>query len=463
MKTQLGGGFTLLCITLTLFSFNAVFCDKPSASNSVLMISVNSEITMATATLLKDALSMAQATVARLVILKMNTPGGEATSMQNIMDLFEGSEIPICAFVYPPGASAWSAGTYIIMSSHIAAMASGTTIGSCQPVSGISGEPISASKYLNAYAALMVHHAQLHSRNETAARLFVLQNINLGPSEALKEHVVELAVNDANTLLERLEGFTLLHLRSEPETLIWKLVPNNDVQNYEFIRKLTFENISKAEKIEYTPGIQIAFLDILLNPLVSSLLLVVGIFLLLTGVKTPGYGAEIAGGVCIFLALIAFGAIGITPGAVILFVVGALLVLAEIKTHIGVLAISGAICVILGSLLLFPSPRWLIYHQVSVQIRQFLVTVSICMSIFFAFLVYKVAEAKRRKIKTGAEALIGAHGVAVSDLEPTGEIRVLGEFWQAKSEDKAIRKGREVEVVGMEGLFLIVKATREKV
>lgn len=85
------------------------------------------------------------------------------------------------------------------------------------------------------------------------------------------------------------------------------------------------------------------------------------------------------------------------------------------------------------------------------------------MSIFFAFLVYKVAEAKRRKIKTGAEALMGAHGVAVSDLKPKGEIRVLGEFWQAKSEDKWVRKGQEVEVVGMDGLFLFVKAAKEKV
>jgi len=451
-------------ITLLMFIFvlpSTVAPNETATQKTVLVVGINGEITLATEAMIKDALGMARTSRTQLIIVKLDTPGGEANAMKSIMALFESSEIPICVFVYPPGASAWSAGTYLLMASHIAAMASGTTIGSCQPALA-TGEPINASKYLNAYAALIEHHAKLHCRNETMARLFVLQNINLGPDDAFKNHVIELMANDVGDLLEKLEGFTLIYLQSEYGLLVWKLVPNDEVQRYTYVRKISFSGIHKADIIEYTPGIQAALLGILLNPLVSSLLLVVGIYLLLSGIHTPGYGAEIAGGICIFLALIAFGAVGITLGAVILFALGALLILVEIKTHIGVLAISGIVCMILGSMLLFPSPRWLIHPQLSERIQQFVVGVALCMSAFFAILVYKVAKAKRRKVITGAEALEGARGVAVSDIKPKGQVRVLGEYWQAISDGREIQKGQEVEVVGRKGLLLIVKPVKER-
>lgn len=462
MKTRLIVVLTLFFVMFVSLSLNVASCDGTNASNSVLTVSVEGEITMATETMMEDALSTAEAGGTRLVIVKLNTPGGEVSSVQKIMDLFENSKIPIAAFVCPPGATAWSGGTYVLMASHIAIMASGTTIGSCQPVLS-TGQIINASKYLNAYASLMIHHARLHNRNETIAGLFVTKNINLGPEDALESHVIELIANDIHSLLEKLEGFTLIRFETELGTLVWKLVPNNEAQNYSFVQKLTFNNISDAKIGEYKPGIQTMFLEFLLNPLISSLLLIMGMFLLFIGFKTPGFGTEIAGGICVFLALIALGAIGITPGAVLLFALGALLILAEIKTHIGVLAISGAVCMVLGSLLLFPSPNWLIYYKISEQIQQFLVAVSIGVSLLFAFIVYKVAEAKRRRVVTGSEALIGAHGIAVSDIKPKGEVRVLGEFWQAKTEDKAIRKGEKVEVVRRDGMFLVVKSIKEKV
>jgi membrane-bound ClpP family serine protease len=120
---------------------------------------------------------------------------------------------------------------------------------------------------------------------------------------------------------------------------------------------VSFSNISEANVVEYTPGVQTVLFSILLNPLVSSLLLIVGIFLLFIGIKTPGYDAEVTGSVCLILALIAFGVVGTSLGAVILFALGAILIIAELKTHIGVLALSGAICMVIASLLLFPSPQ----------------------------------------------------------------------------------------------------------
>ncbi len=428
-------------------------------TNTILKVNLTGEITAATTTMVSDALKLAEAQQDRLVIVTLNTPGGEVGAVQNIMNLFDNSNVTVCCFVYPSGATAWSGGTYVLMASHIAAMASGTTIGSCQPVSS-TGEPVTESKYINALTALMVNHAALHDRNETMAQLFITENDNLGPEEALKFHVVEFVADDIHTLLQKLQNFTLVRFEKTSGSTVWQLVPNDEAQNYSY--RISFSNISEANIVEYKPGIQTVLFSVLLNPIVSSLLLIGGIFLLFIGIKTPGYGAEIAGSICVVLALIAFGIIGISLGAVLLFSIGVVLIVAELKTHVGVLALGGAVCMIIASLLLFPSPQWLIYSVVSRQIQEVLVITTVVLAALFSFIVYKAAKAKLSKVKTGREALIGARGVAVSDLKPKGEIRVVGEFWHAKAKDGWIKKGEEVEVVDMEGLFLVVKRLKEK-
>jgi membrane-bound serine protease (ClpP class) len=450
---------TTILTALILIGLSSNLASCSDDTNVVLKVSINGEITVATTTMVNDALMLAEAQQARLIVVALNTPGGEVDAVKNIMNLFDNSNITICCFVYPSGVTAWSGGTYVLMASHIAVMASGTTIGSCQPVLS-TGEPISESKYVNALVALMENHASLHNRNETMAKLFVIDNANLGPEEAIQFHVIEFVADDIHTLLRKLEDFTLVRFEGTLGSNVWKLVPNGNAQNYSY--RLSFSNISEANIVEYTPGIQTVLFSILLNPLISSLLLIVGIFLLFIGIKTPGYGAEVTGSICLVLALIAFGVVGISSGAVVLFAVGVVLIVAELKTHIGVLALSGAICMVIASLLLFPSPQWLIYYGVIQQIQEVLVIGTAVMASLFSFIVYKAAKARLSKVKTGKEALVGARGIAVSDLNPKGKIRVVGEFWQAKAKDEWIKKGEEVEVIDMEGLFLIVRLVKRK-
>jgi len=449
----------IILTALVLVGLSINLGSSSDNTNVILKVNIDGEITLATTIMVNDALKLAEAQQARLIIVTLNTPGGEVDAVTNIMNLFDNSNITVCCFVYPPGATAWSGGTYVLMASHIAVMASGTTIGSCQPVLS-TGEPINQSKYVNALAALMENHAALHDRNETMAKLFVAENANLGPEGALQFHVIEFVADDIHTLLTKLEGFTLVRFENALGSNVWKLVPNDDAQNYPY--RLSFDNISEANTVEYAPGIQTVLFSILLNPLVSSLLLIVGIFLLFIGIKTPGYGAEITGAICLVLALIAFEVVGISLGAVVLFALGMVLIVAELKTHIGMLALSGAICMIVASLLLFPSPQWLIYYGVIQQIQEVLVIAAAAMASLFSFIVYKAAKARLSKVRTGKEALIGARGIAVSDLKPKGEIRVVGEFWQAKAKDEWIKKGEEVEVIDMEGLFLIVRLVKRK-
>jgi len=127
-----------------------------------------------------------------LIVYELNRPGGDLGSVTDIMNDFNDSPIPVVVWVSPSGAAAWSGGTYILMASHIAAMASGTTIGSAQPVLS-TGELLNESKYMNALSGLMRDNARLHNRNETVAEQFVRQNINIGPEEALRFHVIEFA------------------------------------------------------------------------------------------------------------------------------------------------------------------------------------------------------------------------------------------------------------------------------
>ncbi len=461
LNTRFKRGFGFLFLLLLLLVLKVAYCDAQQAAGSVLLVGINSEITVATTAMMSDAFGISEARGVRLIVVRLNTPGGEVGAVKDIMELFEASDSSVCAFVYPPTATAWSGGTYVLMASDVAAMASGTTIGSCQPVYS-TGQPIDYSKYMNAYTALLSHHARLHGRNETMAELFVRENINVGPEEALKDHITEVIADDVDSLLQKLESLTLVQLRGEAGTFVWKLLPNQEAERVEAVQKLAFNDLSEAERVEYTPGVGVKVQEFLFNPLVCSLLLILGLFILLTGLHTPGYGTEIVGVLCLLLALIGLGAIGITMSAVVLFAVGSLLIIAEIKTHIGVLAISGVACLVIGSLLLFPSPQWLLYYKVSEQIRNVLLGVSLFVSLFFTFLVYKVAKARRLKVVTGAEALTGAFGVAVSELKPKGEVRVRGEFWQAKTEEESIRKGEKVEVVGREGLFLTVRSVKEK-
>ena len=337
-------------------------------------------------------------------------------------------------------------------------MASGTTIGSCQPVD-LTGTPITDTKYLNALTALMVNHAVLHSRNETTAELFVTQNLNLGADSALRNNVVEVLADDVHTLLVKLEGFALAHLTGDSGQRTWKLVPIIDAQNYNETQ--LFSNISNATIISYSPGIQIFLLGLLYNPLVSSLLLIVGIFLFFIGIKTPARRRSCRSDLyrschhrlpssgCRFGRDRAVRRRGSHDRG---------------RTEDAHRSSSNRRSFVhgIGSLILFPSPQWLLYYQDIQQIQESLVAITVAMAVLFSFIVYKAAQSRRFKVRTGKEPLIGAQGVVVKDLAPEGQVRVLGEFWQARAQEGIISKGQNVRVVRLEGLFLIVKPVEEK-
>lgn len=436
---------------------------QPYSSNKVVVVKVNGEIVPAVERSLTNALSYAKSTGARLFVVELNTSGGLASCVENLMVAFENSNVPVCVYIYPRGARAWSGGTYLLMASHIAAMASGTTIGSCQPVeetpSGV--KPISDEKYINALSELLVNHARLHSRNEEVAKRFVTENLNLGPSEALSMGVVELVADDLNELLHKLEGYVLIEYLGSGGERVWKLVPRTEAASYEAVQKISFEGISHAQVEELGMGLGEIALSILQQPLVATLLLTLGLLLLIIGIKTPGYGAELFGAICIVLGLMALGELGVNIAAAILMALGLALIGVELKKGIGALGVAGALCIVLGGLLLMPSYQWMISPEALWRIWISTLLLGLFVASVLTVVVYKVAVARKQKVLVGADALLGEEGVCTRDIDPAGEVRVMGQIWRAKSVDRAISRGERVRVVGRDGLMLLVKPVEE--
>jgi len=430
------------------------------AQGSVLVVSVSSDIAGPTVELVTRSIAEATAGGARLIVYELNTPGGDLSSVTDIMNAFNGSPIPVVVWVTPSGAAAWSGGTYILMASDVAVMASGTTIGSAQPVSA-AGEPINETKIINALTGLMRDNARLHDRNETAAQQFITQNINLGPEEAIRLHIVEFAADSLDSLLSQLQPYTLVATTTQMGTSVRKLVLTSALSNVTYTQSYDFSGISQAPTYNYSPSYSVQLLTFLSNPIISIALFLVGMYAVIIGFKTPGYGVEIVGALMVLFALIGFGAIGINLAATLLFVLGIALTLLEIKTHIGFFALAGIGMVIAGSFLEFPLPGWELLAASSVaSARETLISVALVMSGIFGFVVFKVAQSRRLKVKGGPEQFMGMTGTAVSTLAPRGEVRVEGQTWKAESLSGEVKEGAQVEVVGREGLVLKVKPTQ---
>ncbi|MBS7288565.1 MAG: nodulation protein NfeD [Candidatus Freyarchaeota archaeon] len=417
---------------------------------------IRGEITRSTLYMVQEVLTAAIQSGSRLVVFYVNTPGGELGAVSEIMNLFELSWVPVCVFVSPFGSTAWSGGTYLLMASHIAAMSSGTVIGSCQPVMG--GQPVYDTKYVNAMAALMVAHARLHSRNETVASQFVYVNLNLLPEQAKESGVVEVVADSLPELFSKLEGKALIqYVNNETGTLSWMLVDEEDAESYNPSRTVTLSGISGSYMLFYPKPVKYQVLDFLVNPYVAYSLLMLGIFGLIIGIKTPGYGAEVGGSISLLLSLIGLGVLGLNVAALLFFTLGFILLILELKTGTSVLAVGGVVCLVLGSLMVVPA-GWLFTQSFVQSLTIVLLTVSGLLAAFFGFLVYKVSETRKLKSELEPEELVGAEGVAKTMLNPRGQVLVRGEIWSARSADgSTIPEGSRVRVVGVSGLTLMVE------
>ncbi len=420
----------LLLIFVSLFATVHV----TSSSKGVLLVEINETITTATADLIDEAITYAEKNDMSAVVLTLNTFGGSVDATYKIIERIQRSEVPVIGFVYPTGAKALSAGTYILMACSYAAMNPYTTLGAGQPVMGL--EPTNETKFVNPLVEEMKVLAKMHGRNVTQAAKFVTSNDVLDAEEALKLNVIEVVAESPEELLQIANGT--------------EVVVGN--------KRITLDLASK-EVIQYQPSVRVYFLKAVSDPMINALLFTIGILALIFGLTSPGYGPEVIGIVLIILSLIGQG-FNIDVLALGALILGALLLLVEIHTPgFGVLGGSGIVLLGVGLILLVTKPFTitLVAEEFVRSMTVATLTLVALLAAFFSFMIYKAYKAMRvkRKLKPHPEGI----GRAVDDLTPDkgGYVIVEGEYWKAKSKEGKIPSGSKVEVVGYEDGVLIVR------
>lgn len=403
-----------------------------AAGAQVIVVELNDAITPASDDIISEALANAQSSDAQALIITMNTPGGGLDETKRILDHIQNSPVPVIGYVYPKGATAWSAGTIILLATDVAAMAPNTIIGSAQPVemTGEGIKPIKEEKIINAVVALAREKAKQHGRNESAAEQFITANLNLNAEEAKEANVIEVIAGSIEELLVKVDGMTVKG------------------------------KVLKTSGVEYTyhsPSLRLMLMGILSNPILASLLLFIGIYSLIFGLTSPGYGAEIFGVIAISLGLIGLGfSINVAGLFLIAFGIGLLLFELHVSTF-GIIGIAGIACVALGSILLVPTGYPNMYgSEFQTGLLISLLVPAIVFGGFLAFAIYKVMEIRRKKPVIGD--IIGDTARTIDEITPEGKgfVRYQGEMWRAKSEEN-IEQGRKVVIKGKDGPVLVVE------
>jgi membrane-bound serine protease (ClpP class) len=389
-------------------------------SQTVVSINIDANINPATEEFIHQSIKRAKKENASCLIIHLNTPGGLVQSTRVIVSDIMASPVPVIVYVSPPGAHAGSAGVFITLAAHIAAMAPGTNIGAAHPV-GMEGtiDSIMSEKITNDAVAFIRAIAEKRKRNIEWAEDAVRKSVSITASEALGKKVIDLVAKDDQELLQDIDGkmaqvnngSVLLHTR----TAI--------VQTYD---------MSFIEKI----------LNIICDPNIAYLLLLLGFYGLLFELYNPGAILPgIIGVIALTLAFYSFHTLPVNYAGLALIVFAIILFLLEIKisSH-GLLAISGIVSMLLGSMMLIRGDAGEV-SRISTSVIISAVTVS---ALFFFFIIGMGIKAQRAKPVTGIDALIGKTGLVLETLAPSGTVLVHGEIWKAQTVAGAVNKGEKI-------------------
>lgn len=375
---------------------------------------------------------------AKAIVLTMDTPGGLDTSMRGIIKSILNSSIPVISFVYPSGSRAASAGTYILYASHIAAMAPGTNLGAATPISIISPEKgdeknkkenAGEIKAINDAKAYIRSLAQLRNRNAEWAESAVTKAQTLSANEALKLNVIDLVAPSIVDLLKAVNDKTVLinHIPTKIKS-------------------------SNAELLQIHPTWRNKILNVITNPSVAYILLMIGVYGLFFEFMNPGYVAPgVIGAIALFLALYAFQLLPINYAGFLLIIIGIIFMVAEVFfPSFGSLGLGGIVSFVIGSFLLFDTeaPGFTLPWSI-------IAGVAITTSIFMLGLVQLLVRSRLKPVVSGTQTLIGKTGLIEKDGNHFWVI-VQGERWKVISND-ALHDKQSIKVVRVDGLTLVVE------
>ena len=446
----------LLCLPFSLL----LRADDPAPQIRVITIE-DSIINPVVSEYILEAIDRAEEEHAPALVIELDTPGGLLSSTRVIVKKMMNADIPIIVYVAPSGSRAGSAGVFITLAAHVAAMAPSTNIGAAHPVEfGESPRKEKESfkeimeafrkekekkprrrekekttdtmseKILNDTVAWVSTIARARGRNVDWATRAVTESISSREDEALRLGVVDCVAKDLEDLLKQVEGKKVRVGTDREVTLHLSSYP--------------------VARVGMTLRQQI--LNVLINPNIAYILMILGFYGLLFEITHPGvWFPGVAGLICLILAFYAFHTLPTNYAGLALILLAIVLFIAEVKvTSYGLLSLAGIVCMLLGSLFLVDSTAE--FMQISLQI---IVPVVLSTAAIFVFLISLAVRAQRQKGVTGLEGLVGAVAEVTVPL-PNGKVMVEGEIWDAVSNDP-VKKGQKVKVISVEGMKLTVK------
>jgi len=410
------------------------FLSLTASAQKVVSIKIDATINPVAADFIHRSILKAHDDKAECLLIHLNTPGGLLQSTRIIVSDILQSPVPVVVYVAPSGAHSGSAGVFITLAANIAAMAPGTNIGAAHPVEMQgSMDTIMNAKVTNDAAAFIRTIAERRNRNLEWAEDAVRHSLSITETEALEKKVIDTIAKNDEELLKEIDG-----------------------KNVE-VRAGTTTLHTRTASIEYYDmGTMEKLLNLLSDPNIAYILLMLGMYGLLFELYSPGaIFPGIIGVIALILSFYSMQTLPINYAGLALIIFGIILFLLELKivSH-GLLAIGGIVSLLLGSLMLIrPDSSW---NFVSLSLSVIITSVAIT-ALFFLFVIGLGIKAQRAKPVTGIEGMIGSIGESIETLDLSGRVQVHGELWNAESMSGMINKGEKIRVVGMKNLKLNVE------
>jgi len=449
------GIFGKWAVVASLLLSGLCFAASPAwaARGHVNVATIQGSINPASSAYLQRVIEESEKDGAQAVVILLDTPGGLVSSTKDILQAILNAKVPVIVFVSPRGAWAGSAGTFITIAGHVAAMTPGSTIGAAHPV-GIGGgdkappvapgeegkeEPVAAERDIaaekaeNLLAAFIASIAKERNRNVEWAEKAVRESVAVGSDEALELGVIDLVAEDLADLLEQVEGREVV---VDGETMVLEVAS----------AALVTMEMSRMNRL----------MNVLASPDVAMILIMIGMLGLYIEANSPGVGIPgIVGVVCLFLGGIALQILPFSWLGLVLLAAGIGFFIAEIFiTSFGVLFALGVVCFLAGGSMLFHMPE---ESDLNVNFWEVLVPAVAAVSVFGFVVVTAIGKTLASPQVAGVEEILGMRARAVTVLDPEGTVFVHGENWMARASDGPIEADASVEITEMNGLVLTVR------